>query len=69
MTAEPQRCQDIIDMPVWSDAENRDRLTVVVRCGRLVVTAKGIKVEHIHHSRDLDIPGCEQARVTWTRRR
>jgi hypothetical protein len=35
----------------------------------LVVTAKGTKVEHIHHHRDLDIPGCEQARVSWTRRR
>jgi hypothetical protein len=63
--AEPQRCQDSI---VLLDA-NYPVKSLRVTCGRLVVTTKGVKVEHIHHSRDLDIPGCEQARVTWTRRR
>jgi hypothetical protein len=59
---EPRQCTDEILIDV-------DIAEVYITCQRLVVTAAGDKVEHIHHHRDLDIPGCEQARVTWTRRR
>jgi fatty acid desaturase len=63
--AEPRRyCQDSIS---FTDGELE--ITVYITCQMLVVTARGTKVEHIHHHRDLNIPGCEQARVSWTRRR
>jgi hypothetical protein len=62
--AEPLYCQDSITIRTMTGGA-----FALVTCQRLVVTAKGTKVEHIHHHRDLDIPGCEQARVTWTRRR
>jgi hypothetical protein len=63
--AEPRRyCQDSIPL---TDGELE--ITVYITCQMLIVTARGTKVEHIHHHRDLDIPGCEQARVSWTRRR
>jgi hypothetical protein len=65
--AEPQRCQDTVNIPVVLNASQG--AWGAVTCGRLVVTANGDKVEHIHHRRDLDVPGCEQVRVTWTRRR
>jgi hypothetical protein len=62
--AEPQRyCHDSITFRTMVGGP------LVVICQRLIVTAKGTKVEHIHHRRDLEISGCEQARVTWTRRR
>jgi hypothetical protein len=64
MTTEPQRyCHDSITIRTMTGG------TLVVTCQMLVVTAAGRKIGHIHHRRDLDIPGCEQARVTWTRRR
>jgi hypothetical protein len=63
--AEPQRCQDILEV---RELPGQQR-PIGIRCQRLIVTAKGTKVEHTHHRRDLDIAGCEQARVTWTRRR
>lgn len=68
MSVETERyCEDPVYIPVALNATQR--VLGLVTCGRLVVTAKGSKVEHIHHSRELDIPGCEQARVSWTRRR
>jgi hypothetical protein len=60
--AEPTRCQELL---LFIDSAGHP---AEVRCQRLIVTAAGRKVEHIHHHRELDIPGCKQARVTWTRR-
>jgi hypothetical protein len=62
--AEPTYCQDTIPIETGDPY-----VSAVITCQRKIVTARGIKVEHIHHHRDLDIPGCEQARVSWTRRR
>lgn len=65
MAEPPTYCQDTIRIDGEGDIDGLAYIT----CGRLVMTARGTKVEHIHHHRDLDIPGCEQARVSWTRRR
>jgi len=54
MTVE-RRCPDLLLL-----IDDRGR-PMELQCGRLVVTAKGTKVEHIHHARELDleVPGCE----------
>jgi hypothetical protein len=65
--ADEQRCTDTITL--MHRYEGIGTVMVPVTCQRLVVTANGVKVEHIHHRRDLDIPGCVRARVSWTRRR
>lgn len=58
---------------LWEDPilikDDTGEIAVYITCQMLVVTAKGTKVGHIHHHRDLEVPGCEQARVSWTRRR
>jgi hypothetical protein len=57
------RCQDTIEI--------RDLLglnPIAIQCQREIVNAAGRHVGHIHHHCEYEVAGCEQARVSWTRR-
>jgi hypothetical protein len=59
-----KRCQETMSLDTGDPY-----VPLVVVCERLLAGMTGQKYEHVHHWRTYEVPGCEQARVSWTRRR